>query len=523
MNKLEPKKQIRCAIYTRKSTEEGLEQAFNSLDAQRESAEAFIKSQSHEGWVCLPNRFDDGGFSGGNADRPALKQLLSAIEAGHIDCVVVYKVDRLSRSLLDFAKMMEVFEQQQVTFVSVTQQFSTTNSMGKLTLNILLSFAQFEREIISERTRDKIAATRRKGKWSGGRPILGYDVDPATNKLIINFEEATRVRAIFRLYAEHGSLLPVVQELNKRGWRNKVVTTRKGVIKGGTEITRTSLWQLLTNPLYAGKVRYKTEVHKGEHEAIVDELLWQRVQTIMASNSSNGGREVKNRHGSILRGLLQCTPCGCAMTPSYAVKDKKVRYRYYTCIKAQKLGWATCPSKSIGAGQIEQFVVERIKSIGSDPGLQQEVMEILSRHHEEERETLVAEERLLDREIMRWTQEAKNLVGQIKADDVSTLVTSRLAQVQERLAHETPRLAHVRDKLAKLEQWAIPAETVARALDRFDPLWQAMTMVERQKLLQLLIERIDYDGKQGSVTIIFRPSGLESLLTESLATKENAA
>ena len=271
------------------------------------------------------------------------------------------------------------------------------------------------------------------------------------------------------------------------------------------------------------QVRYKTEVHKGEHEAIVDEVLWKRVQTIMERNSGNGGREVKNRHGSILRGLMQCTPCGSGMTPSYACKNGRVKYRYYCCVAAQKKGWATCPSKSVPAGQMEQFVVERIKSIGSDPGLQQEVMEILTRHHEEEREALVAEERLLDREIKRWTQEAKNLVGQIKADDVSTLVTSRLAQVQERLAQETPRLAHVRQELARLAEWAIPAETVARALQRFDPLWQAMTMVERQKLLQLLIERIDYDGKQGSVTIIFRPSGLESLLTESLATKETAA
>jgi site-specific DNA recombinase len=216
-------------------------------------------------------------------------------------------------------------------------------------------------------------------------------------------------------------------------------------------------------------------------------------------------------------------PVVVAMTPSFATKNQKVRYRYYTCVKAQKLGWATCPSKSISAGQMEQFVIERIKSISSDPRLQQEVMEILNSHHEEEREALVSEEGLLDREIKRWTQEAKNLVGQIKADDVNTIVTSRLAQVKERLAQETPRLAHVRQELARLHEWAIPTETVVRALERFDLLWQAMNMHERQKLLHLLIERIDYDGKQGSVTIIFRPSGLESLLTESQAPKETAA
>ncbi len=480
MNKPLAKTKIRCAIYTRKSTEEGLQQEFNSLDAQRESAESFIKSQAHEGWICLPTQYNDGGFTGGNMDRPALRQLVADLEAGLIDCVVVYKVDRLSRSLLDFARMMEVFDRKGISFISITQAFNTTHSMGRLTLNILLSFAQFEREIISERTRDKIAATRRKGKWSGGRPILGYDVDPANNKLIINFEEATRVRAIFRLYGEHGSLLPVVKELNQRGWPNKIVTTRKGIIKGGTEITRTSLWQLLTNPLYAGKVRYKTEVHKGASTKPSSMRCCgglRDAENIMERNAGNGGREVKNRHGSILRGLLQCTPCGSGMTPSYACKNGRVKYRYYCCVAAQKKGWATCPSKSVPAGQMEQFVIEQIKSIGSDPGLQQEVIEILSRHHEEEREALVAEERLLDREIKRWTQEAKNLVGQIKADEVSTVVTSRLAQVQERLAQETPRLAHVRQELARLAEWAIPAQTVARAqngLTHCGRRWQCM-------------------------------------------------
>jgi site-specific DNA recombinase len=223
---------VRYAIYTRKSTEEGLEQEFNSLDAQRESGEAYIKSLTHEGWICLTDRYDDGGFTGGNMDRPALRRLLADIEAGKIDCVVVYKVDRLSRSLLDFARMMETFEKHRVAFVSVTQQFNTATSMGRLVLNVLLSFAQFEREIISERTRDKIAAARRKGKWSGGHPILGYDVD-TNKKLLVNADEAVRVRAIFDLYLQRESLLAVVQELANRGWLNKRWTTRKGHERGG--------------------------------------------------------------------------------------------------------------------------------------------------------------------------------------------------------------------------------------------------------------------------------------------------
>jgi site-specific DNA recombinase len=232
---------VRCAIYTRKSTEEGLEQEFNTLDSQRESAEAFVKSQAHEGWTCLPNRYDDGGFTGGNLERPALQRLLADVEAGKVDCVVVYKVDRLSRSLLDFARLMETFEAHQVSFVSVTQQFNSATSMGRLVLNVLLSFAQFEREIISERTRDKIAATRRRGKWSGGPPLLGYDIDDRGTRLVVNADEAAQVRAIFALYLEHESLLPVVQELQRRGWTNKRWRTRAGHQSGGRPITKTAL------------------------------------------------------------------------------------------------------------------------------------------------------------------------------------------------------------------------------------------------------------------------------------------
>jgi site-specific DNA recombinase len=245
------------------------------LDAQREAGEAFVASQRAEGWICLPDRFDDGGFTGGNMDRPALRRLLAGIEAGKIDCVVVYKVDRLSRSLLDFARMMQVFDQQRVSFVSVTQQFNTATSMGRLILNVLLSFAQFEREIISERTRDKMAATRRKGKWSGGLPVLGFDIDPQGYRLVLNEDEAVQVRAIFQLYLELEALLPVVQELERRGWVNKRWTTRAGRQCGGQPFTKTSLQRLLTNPIYVGKVRYKDEIHDGEQPAIVDAETFQ--------------------------------------------------------------------------------------------------------------------------------------------------------------------------------------------------------------------------------------------------------
>ena len=232
---------LRCAIYTRKSTQEGLDQEFNTLDAQRESAEAYIASQKQEGWTCLSARYDDGGFTGGTMERPALKRLLQDIEAGKIDCVIVYKVDRLSRSLLDFSRMMETFDKHHVSFVSVTQQFNTTSSMGRLTLNILLSFAQFEREIISERTRDKMGAARRKGKRLGGAPVLGYNVDPQTRRLVPHPEEAMRVQAIFQLYLDRGGLIPTVRELARRGWVTKRWMTRKGTVVGGRPFNKANL------------------------------------------------------------------------------------------------------------------------------------------------------------------------------------------------------------------------------------------------------------------------------------------
>jgi site-specific DNA recombinase len=296
---------VRCAIYTRKSTEEGLEQAFNTLDAQRESGEAYVKSQAQEGWICLPEHFDDGGYSGGTMDRPALRRLLADIEAGKIDAVVVYKVDRLSRSLLDFARILEIFDKHQVSFVAVTQQINSATSMGRLMLNVLLSFAQFEREIISERTRDKIAAARRRGKWAGGHPVLGYDVDPRGFKLVVNADEAVRVRAIFELYLEHQGMLGVLQELQRRGWHNKGWTTRKGRQRGGKPFSKSTLHKLLTNVTYIGRIRYKNEVHDGEHAAIIEPDVWQRVQALLLRNGRTGGAVVRNQFGALLKGLLR--------------------------------------------------------------------------------------------------------------------------------------------------------------------------------------------------------------------------
>ena len=330
----EGKPLIRCAIYTRKSTDEGLEQDFNSLQAQREAGEAYILSQRQLGWTTVTEQYDDGGFTGANLDRPSLKRLMADLEARKIDCVVVYKVDRLSRSLMDFAQLMSLFERYGVSFVSVTQEFNTTTSLGRLTLHILLSFAQFEREIIGERTRDKVSAARRKGKWTGGRPILGYNVDPQGGRLVVNPEEAEQVRRIFTIAARARTLAATLTAVNQAGLKTKEWISKQGVHHGDRGFHKMSLRRLIGNPLYTGVVAHKGKIYEGEHEAIIERRLWERVnRRFDKSCSSQRGR----RHGSqqaMLAGLLYCS-CGARMVSTFAVSHGR-RYGYYACQAAAR-------------------------------------------------------------------------------------------------------------------------------------------------------------------------------------------
>ena len=504
---------IRCAIYTRKSTEEGLDSDFNTLDAQREAAEAFIASQKAEGWVCLPDHYDDGGFTGANMDRPAMQRLLADIRAGKVDAVVVYKVDRLSRSLIDFARIMETFESQHVSFVSVTQQFNTTHSMGRLTLNILLSFAQFEREIISERTRDKIAATRRKGKWAGGHPILGYDIDPANLKLMVNDEEAKRVREIFGLYVEMGTLMGVANELNDRGWRTKQWEKRKGGLRGGSTFNKGKVFSILTNVAYIGLVKYKDEVHDGEHEAIVDRDLWDRVQEILREHGRNGGMQARNRHNALLKGLLFCGPCGRAMGHTFTQKGDRL-YRYYTCQAAQKQGWETCPSKALPAEQIEQFAVDRIKALGSDPALRAATLAEARRARQERIDALEGDRVVAQRELKRLGAEiAKAAQEGHEAGDGGAWLAELHAKAE---AAEARLRALSRDVARETASLATKAE-VDGALGTFDEVWANLTPREQARVVRLLVSRVDYDGERGSVAITFRDVGLAAPAGEEAA------
>ena len=351
---------VRCAIYTRKSTEEGLDQAFNSLDAQRESAEAYIQSQKHLGWTLLSQRYDDGGFSGGTLDRPALQRLLEDVNARRVDCVVVYKVDRLSRSLLDFARLMDRFDQASVSFVSVTQQFNTITSLGRLTLNILLSFAQFEREIIGERTRDKMSAARKKGKWVGGTPVLGYDVDTLGGRLVINEKEAQRVREIFSLYQKRRSRAAVVEELARRGWKTKSWKSKRGVRHLGQPFTKASLTHLLTNIVYAGKVDYHGTVDPGEHPAIIDPAVWEDINREFRARQRSKPASDRKKQNALLAGLLFCKSCQQPMLATYSVKDGH-RYRYYVCRAARRKGWNQCATRSVSAARIEESLVSQLR------------------------------------------------------------------------------------------------------------------------------------------------------------------
>src|SRR5437016_5117275 len=355
---------LRCGIYTRKSSEEGLEQDFDSLDAQREACEAFIASQKHEGWAPVGEMYDDGGYSGATMERPAFQRLMADVSAGKIDVVVVYKVDRLTRSLSDFAKIVDIFDKHAVSFVSVTQQFNTTSSMGRLTLNILLSFAQFEREVTGERIRDKIAASKKKGLWMGGQPSLGYDVKD--RKLIVNKAEAETVRHIFRRYIELKSVRELKEDLDGAGIVSKVRTASDGGRYGGQPLSRGALYLMLQNRIYRGEIVHRGKSYPGEHEAIVDEALWTHVQAILDQNRVDRANGTTGNEPNLLTGILFDAQGG-RMSPTHANK-KGTRYRYYI---SRSLLDGSAKAKTEGqripAAALESLVVRRIRAWLADP------------------------------------------------------------------------------------------------------------------------------------------------------------
>ena len=365
LNGITKTKRSRCAIYTRKSSEEGLEMEFNSLDAQREACEAYITSQKAEGWALIRDRYDDGGFSGGTLDRPALKQLIQDVEAGLIDVIVVYKIDRLSRSLMDFARLVEVLDRNNVTFVSVTQSFNTTTSMGRLTLNILLSFAQFEREVIGERIRDKFAASRKRGMWMGGYVPMGYDVKD--RKLVINEAEAGTVKMIYERFLEVGSASVLARALQGEGVKNKQ----------GNRIDKGFIYKLINNRVYIGEAVHKGTAYPGEHQALIDRALWDRVHAVLKISPRERGAKTRNKSEALLKGLI-FTQSGVAMSPTFARKGERL-YHYYVSqdlIKNRIFAQNSGPMR-LPAAMVEGAVINQVRQLIKGPDIVAHVLAVL--------------------------------------------------------------------------------------------------------------------------------------------------
>ncbi|OPZ84763.1 MAG: DNA-invertase hin [bacterium ADurb.Bin429] len=498
---------VRCAIYCRKSTDEGLDAEFTSLDAQRESGENYIASQRHEGWVVIPTRYEDGGISGGTLERPALKRLLADIEAGKVDCVVCYKVDRLSRSLLDFSKLMELFDKHQVTFVSVTQAFSTTNSIGRLTLNILLSFAQFEREVIGERIRDKIAMHKQKGMYTGGHPILGYDIDKERHKLIVNPKEAVLVNEIFTMFIEKRSISAVATELNASGVPRKTYVSKRGKTRPLTIWTKATVRHLLTNRTYIGEVTHKDKVYKGEHEAIISRELWDAARALFKGSPAQRSGRTRQKHVALLRGLMKCGHCGCAMVPTYTRKKDGREYRYYVCMTAVRTTYHNCPIGTVPAGEIEEAVRGYLQQLVSAP----EIIASTYRH-------AVTQER----EVIEHMQHEHGLQSQHMKDlrrreqelmnDPTPANLTALQDVIADITQTTAAMQRIADEKRRWEAHRITEADVTLALGRLDAIWPELIPAEQATLVQGIVENITIDGTGLQVNL--RADGLHSVVSE---------
>ena len=427
-----PIRRQRCAIDTRKSSEEGLEQEFNSLHAQREACEAYIASQRSEGWVLVRDQYDDGGISGGTLERPGLKQFLADIEDGLIDVVVVYKIDRLSRSLMDFSKLVEVFDRNGLTFVSVTQSFNTTTSMGRLTLNILLSFAQFEREVTAERIRDKVRASRMKGMWMGGYVPLGYDVKD--RKLVVNEDEVATVRGIFERFVEVGSATVLARELRRKGLRNKQ----------GTLVDEGYLYRVLMNRVYRGDAVHKGKAYAGEHQAIIDEQFWDQVHAILRQNPRKRANNTRAQAPALLKGLI-FTATGAAMTPS-STKKRARRYRYYVSMDVFKNREPSDEGipRRLPADLVEAAVVTELRRVMRAPSITAQVIAHLARegHAFAEADVISAlqtfedvwgklfpaeQTRIVQLLVRRVTVTSEGLVIDVRTDGVSGVMRDMMA------------------------------------------------------------------------------------------------
>jgi len=496
---------IRVAIYCRQSVSKE-DDPHGSVGTQREAAEAYVASQKSLGWKALPHRYDDLGLSGKNTDRPEFQRMLRDIEAGQIDVVAVYKIDRLSRSVADFTRLMEQFDDQKVTFVSVTQAFDTRTSMGRLTLNILGSFAQFEREQIADRVRDSMLAARKRGAWTGGRPVLGYDV--VEGSLVVNEPEAATVRELFLMYLRRPSLNAVVDECRRRGISNKTFTNGHGERVQGGPIAKTTLRSLLSNPLFVGRINADGEAVPGDQKAIVDEQMWDAVQALLADHGAPGRDRPRASWTVPLMGLLKCGACGSTMTHSTTRRHGRA-YGSFVCVKAQKQGAAACPGSRAPAPQMVAAVVERIRAIGRDPAVLRATLAACREQLAEAPTNHDAERRRLRTDRERLTTEGAALRHALRQDGVKPdgLVT-RLAEVDAVLAAIASRET---DLEHGVRHAALDEADLRAALSCFGPVWEALLPAEQARLLALLIETVTFHPATSELEIAFQPNGIRQL------------
>jgi site-specific DNA recombinase len=496
-------KPVRCAIYTRKSTDEGLNQDFNSLDAQRDAGEAYIRSQAGEGWTLVPEQYDDGGYTGANMDRPALRRLLADIQAKKVDCVVVYKVDRLSRSIRDFGKIMEILEKHGATFVSVTQQFNTTTSLGRLTLNILLSFAQFEREIISERTRDKQILARKRGKWTGGHLPLGYDLEDGC--LVMNEAEAARVRQIFEWYLEGHSVHGIVAKCADLGWRNKEWATKEGKTFGGHPLRKCHIYTMLANPLYAARIHAGDEMVAATHPPIIDDHTFDLVQQKLKANTRNPGGEHRPKMEALLRGLLYCAACGSPMSPSYS-SSKTRRYRYYVCLRTMQRNGDGCATRAVSAPLVEEAVIESVRRFAAKP----EVVEAIARAARHRMAEELGKYRDELKAVNIRVRNAKSQLARAKNPDAE-----REAALRETVAAGEARAEELRRAVERGERLRFDEQMVCQRMASFDDVWRTLTIEEQARVLRQLIERVGYDARGDKVKVTYNSNSIREFCKEA--------
>jgi site-specific DNA recombinase len=433
-----------------------------------------------------------------------------------IDTIVVYRLDRLSRSLIDFLRIHEDLERWDVGLVSVTEHMNTTTPHGRMMVNVLLSFAQYERELIGERTRDKMSAARRLGRWTGGMPPLGYDVTPSGGALVLNNDEASAVRAIFDLYLEHRALLPVAQELAHRGWRKKSWTTRDGKRREGREFNKVDVHRLLTDPIYTGRQKLGNETFKGEHPAIITKATFDQAQRILTENSRTSGASHRNRHGALLRGILRCAACDSSMTHTFTQRRGKA-FRYYRCVHALKNGSDTCSAGSVPAIKIENIVVEQIKRIGSDPALCDETFRQVQAQVAATRRGLKAEAKRIERELISTRAEVGRLTGTVTmaSGPAADALMAKLAESQERVVVLERRQCEIAEGQATLDDQDVDPAAVGRALAQFADVWDVLLTQERERVVRLLIERIDYAGQEREMKLTFSATGAMLLAADS--------